>query len=177
MINFLVDHEDPRVRFVFQKNDFNSRVVQAFIDNKVELPKYIKEVAVIENGKFVKWAGKGEPWVRYFGAPVSTEAVNTEEGQKQYFNYNNFKIGAKQYYPLARMNREMLQGQKDYTFPDAPNVPASQDIQDNAWYGLHFSAAEVNLYLAELKLLGANIPGTAEDYILYPGIRRIGSFE
>lgn len=165
LINFLVEHEDPRVRFVFQKNDFNCRVVQAFIDNKVELPKYIKDVAVIENGKFVKWAGKGEPWVRYFGAPVSTEAVNTEEGQKQYFNYNNFKIGAKQYYPLARMNREMLQGQKDYTFPDAPNVPASQDIQDNAWYGLHFSAAEVNLYLAELKLLGANIPGTAEEYL------------
>lgn len=165
LINFLVDHEDPRVRFVFQKNDFNSRVVQAFLDHKVELPSYIKEVAVIKDNKFVKWGGKGEPWVRYHGAPINTSARNNGELNKNYFDYAQFKIDKKQYYPLARMNREMLQGQKDYTFPDAPEVAASQDIQDNAWYGLHFSAAEVNLYLAELKLLGANLPNTAEEYL------------
>ena len=62
------------------------------------------------------------------------------------------------------MNREMLQGQKDYTFPDAPGVSATIDDQDRAWYGLHYSSAEVALYLAELKLLGANLPGSAESY-------------
>ena len=40
----------------------------------------------------------------------------------------------------------------------------TEDKQDNAWYGLHFSSAEVNLYLAELKLLGANLPQSAAEY-------------
>lgn len=166
LISFLVNHEDPRVRFIFQKNDFNSKVVQAFLDHGVELPSYIKEVAIIKNGKFEGWSGKGEPWVRYFGAPVNTSAYLDGTLNAAYFNYDKFKIGSKQYYPLARMNQEMLQGQKDYTFPDAPEVSASQDIVDNAWYGLHFSSAEVNLYLAELSVaLNANLPGSAAEYL------------
>ena len=53
---------------------------------------------------------------------------------------------------------------KDYTFPDAPNVSVTQDIVDQPWYGMFYSSAEVNLYLAELKLIGADLPGTAADY-------------
>ena len=164
LISFLVDHKDPRVRFIFQKNDFNSRVVQAFLDNNVALPPYIKEAANIDNGKFEGWKAPGEPWVRYFGAPINTDARNNGATNTAYFDYTQFKIGNKQYYPLARMNREMLQGQQDYTFPDAPNVAATIDNQDNAWYGLHYSSGEVNLYLAELKLLGANLPQSAAEY-------------
>lgn len=169
LINFLVDNKDPRVRFIFQKNDFNSKVVQAFLDNKKELPPYIKEVAEIKDGKFEGWKAPGEPWVRYFGSPVQTSARENAEINNAYFNYDKFKLptedgGEKQYYPLARMNREMLQGQKDYTFPDASGVSATIDDQDRAWYGLHYSSAEVALYLAELKLLGANLPGSAESY-------------
>lgn len=163
-VNFLIDHKDPRVRFIFQKNDFNSKVVQAFLDNNITLPSYIKDVARIENGKFEGWKAPGEPWVRYHGAPINTEARNNGALNENYFDYTKFKIGSKQYYPLARMNREMLQGQKDYTFPDAPEVSATIDNQDNAWYGLHYSASEVNLYLAELKLLGANLPLSAAEY-------------
>ena len=33
-----------------------------------------------------------------------------------------------------------------------------QDIEDNPWYGMYMTTAEVNLYLAEFKLLGANLP-------------------
>lgn len=164
LIEFLVNHKDPRVRFVFQKNDFNSMVVQAFLDHKIDLPPYIKEAANINNGKFEGRKAPGEPWVRYFGAPINTDARNNGATNDAYFNYNKFKIGDKQYYPMARMNREMLQGQKDYTFPDAPEVSVTEDKQDNAWYGLHFSSAEVNLYLAELKLLGANLPQSAAEY-------------
>lgn len=43
LIKFLVDNRDPRVRFFFEKNDFNSEVVQAYFDAGKELPSYIAE--------------------------------------------------------------------------------------------------------------------------------------
>lgn len=170
LIDFLVNHKDPRVRFAFQKNDYNSKVVQAFLDAKIDLPFYIKNVAEIKDGKFISWKAPGEPWVRYFGGPTNTKANESAEINNAYFNATKFKIDKKQYQPLSRMNREMLQGQKDYTFPDAPEVTVTIDNQDNAWYGLHFSSGEVQLYLAELKLMGANLPQSAEDYF-QEGIR------
>lgn len=171
LVSFLVNHEDPRVRFIFQKNDFNSRVVKAFLKQGVALPPYIKANVVLDaNGNFEEWGGKGEPWVRYYGAPSSTEARNNAATNDAYFNADKFKLenkdgNKKQYVPLARVNREMLQGQKDYTFPDAPDTQATIDNQDNAWYGLHYGASEVQLYLAELKLLGANLSKSAEEYL------------
>lgn len=174
LIKLLVNNKDPRVRFLFQKNDFNSKVVQAFLNREKELPPYIKEVADIqmENGKqvFKGWKAPGEPWVRYFGAPVNVYAKDNGAINNAYFNPDNFKLGDKKYVPLCRLNREMLQGQKDYTFPDDPDVSATQDEQDNAWYGLHYSSAEVHLYLAELSLLGAALPQSA-DYYFQEGIR------
>lgn len=168
LISFMVKNKDPRVRFLFQKNDFNSMVVQAFLDKKKELPPYINAVANIveEGGKkvFKGWNAPGEPWVRYFGAPVNIYAKDNAAINNAYFNEEKFKLGDKAYVPLTRLNREMLQGQKDYTFPDAPEVAAIEDTQDNAWYGLHYSSAEVNLYLAELGLLGAALPQTPEYY-------------
>lgn len=168
LISFLVNNKDPRVRFLFQKNDFNSMVVQAFLDKKKELPPYIAAVANIkeEGGKkvFKGWNAPGEPWVRYFGAPINVYAKDNGAINNAYFNEENFKLGDKAYVPLARLNREMLQGQKDYTFPDGPDVKATEDIQDNAWYGLHYSSAEVNLYLAELGLIGASLPQSPEHY-------------
>lgn len=174
LISFMVDNKDPRVRFLFQKNDFNSMVVQAFLDNKKELPPYIAAVANIkeEGGKkvFKGWNAPGEPWVRYFGAPVNVYAKDNGATNNAYFNKESFKLGDKTYVPLARLNREMLQGQKDYTFPNAPEVAATEDRQDNAWYGLHYSSAEVNLYLAELGLIGASLPQSPE-YYFQQGVR------
>lgn len=172
LISFLVDNKDPRVRFMYQKNDFNSMVVQAFLDSaktkNVVLPPYIKALADIqeEDGKqvFKGWKAPGEPWVRYYGAPSSTTAKDDAATADAYFNTAKFKIGNKAYEPLARLNREMVQGQKDFTFPDKPSAPVIIDDVDSPWFGLHFTASETNLFLAELSLLGANLPMTAEAY-------------
>lgn len=74
LINFLVDNKDPRVRFMFMKNDFNSKVVQVLYDEGVSLPDFIEEKvnSIIVDGRkvFESWKSPGEPWVRYIGAPV-----------------------------------------------------------------------------------------------------------
>ena len=171
LVDLMINSRDPRVRFFYQKNDFNSKVVQAFFDTNKELPSYIAANVDYEvvNGKkvFKAWKGAGEPWVRYYGIPV--EVMASQKGEyKDYFDSNLWKISMggkeKTYTPYAYFNREMVQGMKDYTFPDAPNVSVTQDIVDQPWYGMFYSSAEVNLYLAELKLIGADLPGTAADY-------------
>lgn len=43
-------------------------------------------------------------------------------------------------------------------------VRYSEKIEPYGWYGLSFSAGETNLYLTEFKLLGANLPKSANDY-------------
>lgn len=177
LVDLLIKNKDPRVRFIFQKNDFNSEVVQAFFDadaNRGEgeaeykVPEYIlrnvdyEEVTDPETQKkkkvFKGWKAPGEPWVRYYGAPVSTVARENGSIFEKYFDSSKFKLptkdGQKSYMPLARVNREMLQGQKDYTYPAGPMVTSPKnDNQDNGWYGLFYSTAEVNLYLAELGLI------------------------
>lgn len=178
LINFLVQNKDPRVRFIFQKNEFNSKVVQAFFDakaqnaNNPDLPPYISEnveYTIDAKGKkvFTGWKAPGEPWVRYYGAPVSVHSKDTAAVNDAYFNTNMFKIELngknKTYTPLAVYNQEIIVGEEQYTFPDAPDAPVQYDNLKSAWFGLYFSAAEVYLYLAELKLLGANI-GSAEEY-------------
>lgn len=187
LIDFLVSNRDPRVRFFFEKNSFNSRVVQAFFDaryeqdnnpdfsetvRKTQLPSYIKELVESEvdsNGReiFKGWKAPGEPWVRYFGAPTKINA-NLDPQYYDYFDSNRFKITLngveKSYSPVSYYNEENVRGQIDYTYPDAPGAPVVQDKEDCPWYAVFFSTAEVNLYLAELRLLGANLPNTAEHY-------------
>ena len=58
----------------------------------------------------------------------------------------------------------MVIGRYDFTLPTLPGGPVIQDLDDNPWYGMYMSTAEVNLYLAEFKLLGANLPKTAQEY-------------
>ena len=38
VMNFMLDNLDPRVRFCYQKNDWNSKVIQSFYDNGKEIP-------------------------------------------------------------------------------------------------------------------------------------------
>ena len=42
-------------------------------------------------------------------------------------------------------------------------VKVVQDTEDNPLYEMTLSTAEMNLYLAEFKLLGANLPHTAAE--------------
>lgn len=85
LIKFLVDNRDPRVRFFFEKNDFNSEVVQAYFDAGKDLPSYIAEnVEYTEaNGKktFKAWKGAGEPWVRYIGLPIQLYSSTNLSGK------------------------------------------------------------------------------------------------
>ena len=72
----------------------------------------------------------------------------------------------KSYYPCTYRNQEMVKGLLTYTYPDAPDVTPVQDTQQYGWYGLYFSAAETNFFLAEFTLLGATWNGqkSAQEY-------------
>lgn len=185
LIDFMVSNKDPRVRLHFRKNSFNSKVIQAFFDTrfeqdsnpdfkgrKADIPPYIREYVETEKnaeGKevFKGWKAPGEPWVRYYGRPVLITA-NLEAEYLDYFDSDRFKIKLngveRSYSPFSSYNEENIRGQIDFTYPDAPGAPVVQDKDDNPWYGVLFTTAEVNLYLAEFSLLGATLPKSAEQY-------------
>ncbi|MBP9579887.1 MAG: SusD/RagB family nutrient-binding outer membrane lipoprotein [Parabacteroides sp.] len=171
LVDMMISNLDPRVRFFYAKNEFNSKVVQAFFDTDKALPPYIAanvEFELVDGKKVFKaWKGVGEPWVRYYGIPV--QVLASQQGEyNDYFDSNLWKISIdgkeKTYIPYARFNEEMVRGQMEFTYPDAPNVSVTQDKEDCPWYGMFYSTAEVNLYLAELSLIGATLPKTAAEY-------------
>lgn len=186
VLDFMMKNEDPRLRIMFTKNDFNSEVVQAFFDDEASakaagktvtsaIPKYILdniEYTTDANGKktFVAWKGLGEPWVRFYGVPVGMNISDNADyiGDNNYFNSNKWKVtvgdATKSYSPYSSFNQEMVRGQIDFTYPTKPNGVVKQDTQDCPWYGMAMSTAEINLYLAEMKLLGATLPKTAAEY-------------
>ena len=173
VIDFMVKNKDPRVRFFYRKNAWNSTIVQGFFDQGKEIPAYILENVnyTVSGGKktFVSWKGPGEPWVRYYGLPVEMNAAQNVNEYGDYFDYGNrskLKIGdaEKTFTPFSGFNQEMVIGRYDFTVPTLPGGPVIQDLDDNPWYGMYLSTAEVNLYLAEFKLLGASLPKTAQEY-------------
>lgn len=173
LVDFLRRNRDPRLRFLFAKNDFNATIVQAFFDAGRPVPPYILdqiEYTETVDGKkiFRDWKAPGEPWVRYHGAPVDIQARNDADLNNAYFNLENYKLpsgsGTKTYQPLSLYNEEMVRGNAVYTYPTAPNTATVQDNAANQWYGAFYSSAETNLYLAEFALLGANLPETADVY-------------
>lgn len=184
LINFLVDNLDPRVRFFFEKNDYNSVVVQAFLDKNQKMASFIEDKIEVEevDGKkvFKGWKAPGEPWVRYIGMPTVVDA-SLNEIYPEYVDYyqgldgNLWKVSDKDgngettYVPYARLNQYMFDKKEIINFPVAPGAPKVQITDYYAWYGLYLSTAEVNLYLAEFKLLaqGKDIgfAGSAESYL------------
>ena len=181
VIDFMRRNKDPRMLVMFTKNDFNSEVIQAFFDaqargdNNCAIPKYIidqvKYTTDAEGHKhFVSWKGDGEPWVRYHGLPIGIKLSDDAQytGENNYFVATRWKVTdgdkSKTYSPLSYFNEELVRGRVDYTFPTAPKGKVVQDVEDNPLYEMTLSAAEMNLYLAEFKLLGANLPRAAADY-------------
>ena len=79
VMDFMLKNQDPRVRFFYRKNGWNSTIVQGFFDQGKEIPSYILENVNYseEEGKktFESWKGLGEPWVRYYGLPVEMDAA------------------------------------------------------------------------------------------------------
>ena len=178
LIQFLVDNKDPRVRFFFQKNDFNSEVVQAYFDAGKELPSYVADkvnfTEVAGKKDFESWKAPGEPWVRYVGLPIQINASG-ESIWEQYYDPKQewLKITLngtdKSYTSASYLNMEMYEGNRTYTYPTKPGGSVVQDKDPKPFYGLYMSAGEINLYLAELCQLGI-ISGSASDYFT-AGIR------
>ncbi len=171
VLDFMLQNKDPRVRFCYTKNDFNSKVVQGFIDagKYNDLPSYVKENVILdEKGNFKAWGGYGEPWVRYAGLPAVYEKAN-DPNYAEYFNPGtrfNLSVdnATKSYSHYSLFQEEMLRGRKDFTLPTLPGAAVIEDLDDMPWYGMYITSAEINLYLAEFKLLGANLPKSAESY-------------
>lgn len=176
VMNFMLRNLDPRVRFCYQKNDYNSKVIQAFWDKGKEIPHYIQENVEFTTDasgkkKFVSWKGAGEPWVRYYGIPVDMNAKNNAAIYGDWFDTPRFQNtdskneNLTNYTPYSQLQQQMIIG-RYYTFqlPKAPGEPVTKTTDNRPWYGLYFGAAEANLYLAEFKLLGANLPSTAAEY-------------
>lgn len=176
IVNFMLKNKDPRVRFQYRKNDWNSKIVQEFYDQGKAIPSYIEENVeyTTTGGKktFVRWKGMGEPWVRYYGLPVEYNASNNTAVYGEWFDYSNrYKItdengqSAKSYRPYSMYQHQMVIGRNyNFTMPTPPGGPVITKNDSRPWYGLYLGGGEVNLYLAEFKLLGANLPGTAESY-------------
>jgi hypothetical protein len=166
LIDFLISNKDPRVRFIFEKNAFNGEVVQAFIDADKALPDYIQPLVEFDaSGDFAGWKGDGEPWVRYHGVPVSPDATQDPANEK-YFNQSiTNKIETKTYIATSLYSEKLTRTTYNYTYPTKPGGRVLE-LKDNdpPHTVILGSAAETNLYLAEFKLLGANLPKSAQEY-------------
>lgn len=170
-VEFLKDNEDPRVRFFFEKNDWNSEIVNYFLvqGRKDDIPSFIMENVETEtvNGTetFKAWKGKGEPWVRYYGLPTAYNAQAYNSLYGDWFNYSvNTLAGSKDYRPYSRYQEEMLRGRNDFTVPTIPDGAVIEDTDDNPWYGMYLTTAEVNLYLAEFAIYGVSGLQSASTY-------------
>ena len=167
LVDFLLANKDPRLRFTFEKNHFNGEVVQAFIDAGKALPPYIAPLVDLDDdGNFAGWLGDGEPWVRYHGAPLSPDAV-LDPANEKYFNQGaTNKIETKTYIATSLYSEKLTRTTYNYTYPTKPGGRIIE-LKDNdpPLYVILGTAAETNLYLAEFKLLGANLPKSAQDYL------------
>jgi len=169
-IDFLIENKDPRLRVLFEKNSFNGEVVQAFLDAGKPLPPYVAEyVETDSNGDFAGWSGPGEPWVRYHGVPLAPDA--TIDGDNDfYFNQSvNNRIGVdgveKVYASTSNFNERLVRTAINFTYPTKPGGRILE-VVDNfpSLKVILGSSAETMFYLAEFKLLGANISGSAQEY-------------
>ena len=174
VMNFMVDNLDPRVRFCYSKNSWNSKIVQAYYDRGQEIPAFIEEDVEYTqdaSGKktFVAWKGAGEPWVRYKGFPMEYNSM-TMSKYDWYYRPGNFKIakadgtGEKSYQTFSQFQQMFVIGRAyNPSVPTTPEDVVSIASKDRPWYGLYLGGAEVNLYLAEFAMINGDETG-AEAY-------------
>lgn len=189
VINFMVDNLDPRVRFFYKKNSWNSKIVQGFYDAGLEIPDFIEKNVISEVGadgkkKFVKWGGLGEPWVRYYGMTEAWEAGNDDTGAYRWFFPSKYKDAATEltlydankqnptnYTVYSTLNQMMIIGrsynaasQSEAAALPGEGSKATFKTNDRPWYGMYISAAEVNLYLAEFAMLRGDAADAETHY-------------
>ena len=173
VINLMVDNLDPRVRFCYTKNSWNSKIVQAYYDRGKEIPAFIEEDVEFEvvDGKkvFKAWKGAGEPWVRYKGFPMEYNSM-TMSKYDWYYRAGNFKIakadgsGEKSYQTFSQFQQMFVIGRGyNPSVPTTPEDVVSIASKDRPWYGMYLGGAEVNLYLAEFAMIEGN-EAAAETY-------------
>ena len=171
VVKYMVDSRDPRVRFFYTKNGFNSLIIKEFIEEGKtnDLPPYVLENLNLDaDGNFVSYK-LGEPWNRYYGRPLVWEMSAEYNAMKGiYFDYTDryqLTVGTtnKSYSIFSGLSEEMVRGRVDFTLPTIPGGPVKQDTEDVPWWGMYLGAGETNLYLAELAQLGA-ISGNAKSY-------------
>ena len=168
-VDFMVRSADPRVRFLYCPNAFNKGVIKGFIaDGRYnDLPSYVKDQWGDEEAS--DWTGN-ETAARYSGYPAVWNGTDEYEALKgEYFTpATRYKLtvgsNSKTYNHVSYFNEELVRGRCNFTLPTLPGGPVVEDTDDIPWTGLFLGAAEVNLYLAEFKLLGANLPQSAEYY-------------
>ncbi len=125
VVDFLVENKDPRLRFIYTKNNFNGEIVQAFIDAKKELPPYVKKYVKFDSSNnFEGWKAPGEPWVRYFGVPLSPDASLSSE-YDTYFKQselNKIKVGdvEKIYRSTSNYSEFITRTNMNFTYPTKP---------------------------------------------------------
>ena len=170
VLKFMLDAKDPRVRFIYTKNSFNSKVVQGFIDAGKfdQLPTAVKENVVLdEDGNFKEWGGMGEPWVRYTGLPVVLDGQFKDEYNEWFKAGDRYALTVddvtKTYNHISYQSEEMKRGRANFTLPTVGGL-VIEDTEDKPLYTMYITSGEVNLLLAEFKLLGANLPKDAETY-------------
>lgn len=171
VINYMIRSLDPRVRFFYTKNSFNSKIIQEFIDEDKydKLPPFVQDnINLDADGNFESYK-LGEPWNRYQGRPIVWEMSPEYEAMKgTYFDYTDryqLTVGeaTKGYNIFSSLSEEMIRGRCEYTVPTIPGGPVIQDNAQIPWWGMYLGAGETNLYLAELAQLGA-INGNAKAY-------------
>lgn len=190
VMDFMMNNVDPRLRFFYKKNQWNSKIVQGYYDAGLEIPDFIEENVVSEVGadgkkKFVKWGGLGEPWVRYYGLTEDWNAgVDGKAEHKWYFpgtygkaaeelslykiDEEGNKTNPTTYTATSSLNQMMIIG-RSYSAADQvsaatlPNDVYTFTTESRPWYGMYIGAGEVNLYLAEFAMLNGD-EASAEKY-------------
>ena len=188
VVDYMVENLDPRVRFCYTKNQWSSKIIQAYYDRGKPIPDFIEEdvnYTTDANGKkhFESFKAPGEPWVRYHGLPADFDAgmQNTPNYDEWMFDASHFQIyklnedgtegtdGGKTYRCWSYFNLMMVTGrtfQATSFFATTPDEVQSISTNSRLWYGMYLGAGEINLYLAEFALYnGGSLGGkTAEEY-------------
>ena len=181
VVDFMVGGQDPRVRFFYKKNSWNSTIVNAYLEAGLELPDFIAEnvnVTTDENGvkHFGSWAGLGEPWVRYYGMTDDWNAYSDTSGKYRWYFPTSYGKNATElqiydaegkngtnYTAFSTLQQMMIIGRSYTATSQCQSATLPGEAQKavwnedgRPWYGMYMSAAEVNLYLAEFAMLDNN---------------------
>lgn len=183
VLNWQFKNRDPRVRFIYQKNNWSAKIVDWYLTNGHEdliQPCVLERVEKNAEGGFGKWKDEfgGNLWARYIGLPDDYNAnLSKEPRLMQFFSYGNTKAdGGYQlvyngsnytYRPYSNMSERVIMTNANYTAPRVPGEVATQsdDELDVPRVDMYMTAAEINFYLAEFATYGGvSGLGSANQY-------------